>query len=190
MIDPGSEIFRPFDPYRPGSLPELQRYGIRYDRYLAALSNTHRYEIGQPINFDEKGNAAFYKTGAWSFPEAWGTWSSGTEFGLELNTDQPADSDLVFSSLVGGFVTEKQRELSAQVFVNGVRVDEWRFVFGRDTPYQTQKLTIPRSLFNKARPCAIVFRLSRATSPAELGLSRDPRKLGLGFIRAELDRPR
>jgi hypothetical protein len=189
MIDPGTEVFRPFDPYRPGDLPKLQRHGIRYDTYLAALSNAHRYGIGQPITFDEKGNASFYKTGAWSFPEEWGTWSSGTEFGLELNTDQPADSDLIFSSVVGAFVTEKQPELSAQVFVNGARVDEWKFVFGTDPPYQTQKLSIPRSLFNKARPCAIEFRLSRATSPAELGLSRDPRKLGLGFIRAELDHP-
>jgi len=47
MIDPGSGIFRPFDPYRPGSLPELQRYGIRYDTYLTGLSNAHRYEIGR-----------------------------------------------------------------------------------------------------------------------------------------------
>jgi hypothetical protein len=189
MIDPGGSFFRPFNPYAAGSLPALRRYGIRYDRYLAALSTGRKYHVGEPITFDEKGNAATYKTGAWSFPEEWGTWSAGTEFGLELETDQPVDSDLVFSSLVGAFVSEKQRELSAQVLVNGVRIDEWRFVYGRGAAYQTLKTTIPRSLFNKARPCAIEFRLSRATSPAELGLSPDPRKLGLGFIRAELDRP-
>ena len=190
MIDPGAGFFRPFNPYAAGSLPALLRYGIRYDRYLAAISTGRKYSVGALISFDEKGNAALYKTGAWSYPEAWGTWSAGTEFGLELETDQPADSDLVFSSLVGAFVSEKQRELSAQVLVNGVRIDEWTFVYGRGTAYQTRKLTIARSVFNKARPCTIVFHLSRATSPAELGLSRDPRKLGLGFIRAELDRLR
>jgi hypothetical protein len=190
MIDPGAGFFRPFNPYAAGSLPALLRYGIRYDRYLAAISTGRRYYVGELISFDEKGNAATYKTGAWSLPEEWGTWSAGTEFGLELETDEPADSDLVFSSLVGAFVSEKQRELSAQVLVNGVRIDEWRFVYGRGAAYQTRKMTIPRSVFNKARPCTIVFRLSRATSPAELGLSGDPRKLGLGFVRAELDRPR
>ena len=37
MIDPGSEPFRPFDPYVAGSLPALQRYGVRYDAYLEAV---------------------------------------------------------------------------------------------------------------------------------------------------------
>jgi hypothetical protein len=37
MIDPGSEPFRPFDPHVAGSLPALQRYGIRYDAYLEAV---------------------------------------------------------------------------------------------------------------------------------------------------------
>jgi hypothetical protein len=190
MIDPGAGFFRPFNPYAAGSLPALQRYGIRYDRYLAAISTGRKYSIGEPITFDEKGNAASYKTGVWSYPESWGTWSAGMEFGLELETDQPADSDLVFSSLVGAFVNERQRELSAQVLVNDVRIDEWRFAFGRSrTGYETRKAIIPKAVFNKARPCTIVFRLPLMKSPAELGLSGDPRKLGLGFIRAELDRP-
>ena len=38
VIDPGSEPFRPFDPYAVGSLPALQRYGVRYDTYLEAQS--------------------------------------------------------------------------------------------------------------------------------------------------------
>jgi hypothetical protein len=36
MIDPGPAPFRPFDPYVAGSLPALQRYGVRYDTYLEA----------------------------------------------------------------------------------------------------------------------------------------------------------
>jgi len=151
---------------------------------------THAYRVGETITFNEKGNAAAYKTGAWSYPEAWGTWSAGEEFGLQLEIDQPADSDLVLSSVVGAFVNEKQRELSAQVLVNGERIDEWRFVYAQNKePYENRKITIPKAIFNKARPSVILFRLSKATSPAELGLGGDPRKLGLGFIRAQLDRP-
>jgi len=37
MIDPGSAPFRPFDPCDAGSLPALQRYGVRYDTYLEAV---------------------------------------------------------------------------------------------------------------------------------------------------------
>jgi hypothetical protein len=155
----------------------------------AAPPATHRYELGETITFGQNGNAASYETGAWSHPEAWGTWSAGTEFGLQVETDQPTDSDLIFSSVVGAFVNEKQPELSAQVLVNGERIDEWRFVFGQGKEiYETHKATVPKAVFNKAKPCVILFRLSKATSPAELGLSGDPRKLGLGFIRAQLKR--
>jgi hypothetical protein len=155
----------------------------------AAPTATHRYGLGEKITFGPNGNAASYETGAWSHPEAWGTWSAGTEFGLQLETDQPADSDLIFSAVVGAFVNKKQPELSAQVLVNGERIDEWKFGFGESKEiYETRKATVPKAVFNKARPCVILFRLSNATSPAELGLSGDPRKLGLGFIRAQLER--
>jgi hypothetical protein len=43
MIDPGSAPFRPFDPYVAGSLPALERYGVRYDTYLEAV---HREAAG------------------------------------------------------------------------------------------------------------------------------------------------
>jgi hypothetical protein len=155
----------------------------------AAPPPAHRYELGETITFGPKGNAASYETGAWSHPEAWGTWSAGPEFGLVVETDRPADSDLIFSAVVGAFVNERQPELSAQVLVNGERIDEWRFVYGQSKePYETRKATTPKAVFNKARPCVILFRLSKATSPAELGLTKDPRKLGLGFIRAQLER--
>jgi hypothetical protein len=155
----------------------------------AVPASNHRYEPGETISFGQNGNATSYETGAWSHPEAWGTWSEGTEFGLQLETDRPADSDLILSVVVGPFVNERQPELTVQVLVNGERVDEWRFVYGQSKePYETRKATIPKAVFNKAKPCVILFRVSKPTSPAELGLSKDPRKLGLGFIRAQLER--
>ena len=141
--------------------------------------------------FQKDGNSASWKTGAWSYPEDWGTWSDGTEFGLELDVDEPVGSDLVFSAFVGALVNERQRELSAEVVVNGVRIDDWRFAFRPGAlSYETRVMKIPKPVFEAARPFRLLFRLSRATSPAELGLSGDPRKLGLAFVRAQLDRPR
>ena len=39
VIVPDMGGFVPFDPFNPGAFPDLSAYGIRYDRYRAALSN-------------------------------------------------------------------------------------------------------------------------------------------------------
>ena len=57
MIDPGSEPFRPFDPYVAGSLPALQRYGVRYDTYLKALSDAKQRELSAEVLTTERARA-------------------------------------------------------------------------------------------------------------------------------------
>jgi hypothetical protein len=107
---------------------------------------------------------------------------------LDLDVQEPVDSDLVFTGVVGAFVNEKQRNLTAEILVNGSPLELWRFVYGEGSP-RTRVVRIPKAVFDAGRPCRIWFRLSKPASPAELGLSGDPRKVGLGFVRAELDRP-
>jgi hypothetical protein len=196
IVLPPSGIFRPFNPYGIAELPDLKRFGVHYEKYIAALAKSNQYEIeqpieyeiGHPITFDTNGDGTRYQIGAWWQPERWGTWSGpAEECGLRLNIKGNIDTDMILQANVGAFLNEKHRSLNVRIFVNGVPVGEWTLRFENgDAGYRLREIPLTKGVLNKAKPVTVTFQTTGAQSPYELGISGDPRKLGLAFVRVTL----
>jgi hypothetical protein len=183
--DPGT--FRPFNPYLASTLPKLQRFGFDFKPYLAALPATRDYELGNWISFNEQGETEIQKDRGWWNTEAWGTWSSD-EATLRVNLPQPVTTDLLLQAKVAAFVNKKNSDVDVQVLVNNVPAGQWSFHYKPDVtdPYEQRELVIPKDALNRAHPPIILFLVSGAHSPYELGMGGDPRKLGFAMVQMRL----
>ena len=136
-----------------------------------------------PLTFGDGGNAAPYKTTGWSKAEEKFTWSEGTA--AELRLPVPAtDAAVVLKMRIAALV--KPPELSSQpveIQVNGQKVAEWRV---SDTADFTAP--IPQELTKPGGILTILIKTPQATSPKTLGLSADPRVLGICCFHIELDK--
>jgi hypothetical protein len=179
--EPGS--WTPFNPYSASALPNLRRFGIGYGPYIAALPTNRLYPLDEWVSFGEQGDNVMQKGRGWWNTEAWGTWSSD-EASVTVNLPEPVKSDLMLQAVVGGYVNRKNPEVRVQVLVNQASVGEWDFHFkpGAD-PYQERDLVVSEEILNRTSPPVILFMVSGAHSPAELGLGGDPRKLGLAVCK-------
>lgn len=128
-----------------------------------------------------------YLVDGWSAAvERHGVWTDGERAALRLQI-RPGGGHLVFSAEVYPFFSPRQAELSVSVAVNGVPAADWRFnaadfVSGEAT-WRTVRVTADAAATGEIR---IELRFSRLQSPMEMGLSGDPRRLGLLLQRFSL----
>jgi hypothetical protein len=178
--------FEPFDPDSAETLPNLKRFGFSYGPYLTALTPNRPYELGQRVALDEDGSTVAKKIAGWWNPEPWGTWTK-EEATVSFNLAQVPASDLLLQARVGAYVNAKNPDAQATVLVNGVPSGAWEFHYKPDAaPYEMKELRLSREALDAAVPPVITFRVTEARSPLELGLSGDPRKLGLAVYEIRL----
>jgi hypothetical protein len=185
MIVPEPGHVSCFDPWLASTLPKLQRFGFDYRPYLAASAN-RSYDLGEWISFGEEDATAIRKDRGWWNTEPWGTWSSD-EAAVTVNLPGPAASDLFLESVVRSYVNEKNPDVQVEVLVNNVPAGEWKFHYkpGADA-YEQRDLVISQEALNRKHPPVILFLVSGARSPSELGLGGDPRKLGFAAVKMRL----
>jgi hypothetical protein len=189
ILLPASRSFYPFDPYIPSTLPRLERFGIDYDAYVAALPTADPYELGQWIDFGDGGNARAYETGGWWKSEAWGTRTS-EQAGLTIDFGGEIKSDLVMEVVAAPFVNEKGSAVDVDVLVNNVPAGRWTFRFNNEKPeYQTYRMTLSQKALNKALPPVIRFRVNRAAWPAAKERDGGSRTLGIAVQRLRVLQP-
>ncbi len=138
------------------------------------------YELGWVISFAESGNADKYKSGSWSAAEDWGAWTIGSAAHLVLPLPRVPRDDLILAGIVKGYVNDRSPRLEVRVLVNGRQVDRWVF---RDGGLQHIEVRIPAPFCKEysIKPLLrVTFEITAPVSPAELGLSKDKRPLGLG----------
>lgn len=112
----------------------------------------------------------------WHAPEAGGTWSSSSgELWIPLDTDcvgeQGCSANLIFTSLRAS-MTEP---LKIDVFVEGERVDGWKV----ESPAVQQKSVLLDQVGTFPSGVHVKLAIEGATSPDALGMSADPRVLGI-----------
>jgi hypothetical protein len=179
-------IFGPFDPYSPAALPNLKRFGVSYQPYLAALPSNRLYELGQWISFAEQGNSRTFKVRGWWEPEPWGTWTS-EEAAVSVDPSQKVSSDLLLEVRAGAFVNGRNPDVEVTVLVNNAPAGEWNFRFNHAAePCEKHQLVLSQEALDMTHPPVIRFLVSGANSPLALGLSGDRRKLGLGVCKMRL----
>jgi hypothetical protein len=177
--------FQPFNPFSPDTLPDLQRFGVNYQPYIATLSSEpSEYRPGEWVSLNARTDlAGVREMGEWWEPESWGTWS-GREAGLSFRLGPGGNSELVLEALAGAFVNEKNPHLEVQVFVNDIAVGNLEFNYSSSREiYHLYQIPVPEQALSKANPAVVWFKVKGARSPADLGMSGDPRTLGLALVR-------
>jgi len=131
--------------------------------------------VGEPVSITAGSAGTVLLGRGWSGPEPWGTWSAATE------------ADLVIPPLPGD--RGWQVSLDAVPFVEGLSPGECRRVtltLGAATVDASARagqtnivltIDVPAQLARKGS--TLTLRCPDAISPAEVGLSADPRRLGL-----------
>lgn len=136
---------------------------------------------GERIDFRKGGNSTRYAVNGWSGQEDWGTWTDGFKASLKLPiaaAGLSAGWGLELTIEANAFGNPKHPRQTVRVIVNDEDMGElsWEVADGP----QTLALKIPRRTAVKRNTVAVVLDLGDATSPEALGVSKDPRKLGLG----------
>lgn len=144
------------------------------------------YKIKETIYFTREGNNALnYQFGDWSSSEPSGTWTNGAEAHLLLKLSEPITDDLILNIEASPFVNEKHTQQKIDLLVNHHLVSQWTFKQGEIVSNNYQ-VPISKQLIDNSPFLQITFRILNPLSPQELGLSDDPRLLGLFVTRIQL----
>lgn len=147
----------------------------------ADSSGPPEVQYGSKITFGKGGNSEPYKSTGWSTTEEKFTWSEGTSAELRLPVsafNEPVSLKMKMAALI------KPPELPAQpveVFINDQKIAEWQV--GDTSEFLAR---IPLDLTKKGGVLNLTIKTPKATSPKALGLSADPRVLGICVFELEL----
>jgi len=139
-----------------------------------------RYALGETIHFAANSMGQKYLLSGWHAQEHSGFWSEGSGASLKVNLDQPTQQDLVLRIVAGGLLNQKQPTQEVQVFLNDQPAGSWTFDASKNvSDYQ---IPLTGALLPKSGELILRFEVPGAKSPKDLGISEDPRQLGL-FLR-------
>jgi hypothetical protein len=163
----------------------LQAYNeLTHQRFDFGRAMQATYSLGQVIGFGLLGDATRYCEAGWSQSELWGTWTDGDVAKLRIAPVAKAGIQLIFVARLRAFVNPRHVRQHVDVLVNGRFVDQWIFDGAEDTD---RMVRLPSDVSYYPETIEITFIIPTARSPAELGLSDDSRRLGIGLVRACLD---
>lgn len=119
----------------------------------------------------------------WSEPEEWGTWSEEKQAQASLRLPDGLQGDVNLSLGVQAYVPPGHDPQRVRVRTGNALLGEW--VVGGST---TVELSVPASAVVDS-VVELTFELPDAISPADAGVSTDPRKLGVGLRSITLGTP-
>lgn len=116
-----------------------------------------------------------------SSPETWGYWTDGWHSSLRLTLPDPPANDLLLVVHAHGYINARHPHTEATVSVNGFEVGKLAFRFS-ECPSEADvfEFAVPRQVC-PANAAVIDFIIDQPCSPSQLGISEDPRHLGIGL---------
>jgi hypothetical protein len=120
----------------------------------------------------------------WSAPDPKSRWTEAKEAGVVFHlADNGAGRNLLLKLQISAFVVPRHPRQRFSVALNGAPVAD--FVIDQIEPGE-QTIRLPASLLRADNE--LIFKLPDAASPASLGLSKDPRPLGIAVYWMQLER--
>jgi hypothetical protein len=125
-------------------------------------------------------------------PENWGTWSVQKRCVLRFDLGQFTGRPL---SIMVACRVFQYRNLQVGCYVEGGPIQRWHFAIPEGDTFATQeakelcRLRIDREVIPPSGDLSITFLIPDSASPAELGLSADDRRLGIGLERMWIEDP-
>ena len=143
--------------------------------YQIPLNGFSLINVSKIINLDFRVNnwPIISRAKGLSSPESWGTWSNSSVVEFKFNFPLPKKFELhlvasAFGPNVGAEVSVKSGSITKKVTLS-----------------ENGRLQV--LLFeNKEKSNSLVFVIPKATSPKDLGLGEDTRKLGIGFVQIKI----
>ncbi len=176
-----SEHLQAWSPRRDTAWPWMEeRARLMEELRLAGISKK-AFPLDQPVSFADGANPSDYlRMTGFHDPEDWGTWTQDAAPSVCLQLSAPFRRDLCVEIMVTPFVCEGHEHLQVGVSANGKEVG--RRAFDRSHEGQTVTWTLPLPKLLPSSPLWLNFEIESPASPHDLGLSRDERRLGLGFM--------
>lgn len=145
------------------------------------------YELGLTIRFDMNNEGSdYYLLDGWSTPERWGTWSDGNTASIGFQLNPTPTNDLLLVIEGHSFLTSTHPNQEIDVIVNDIKLKTLEFS-ENDINDTSKTVLIPLQLVHAmAGRIVIRFNFNNPISPAELSISGDTRKLGLGLVALKL----
>ena len=115
----------------------------------------------------------------WSFAEAEGRWTDGPEAAIALRNPGPV-ADLAIDVMGVPLLHPQHPAIEVEIWVNDRYVDTWTYRLEEAAP--PGRVLLPKESLERRDVLEIGFVFRDPCRPMELGLSDDPRRLGL-FVR-------
>ncbi len=112
----------------------------------------------------------------WSFPEAGGRWTDGYEAALALRTN--ARDGFTVEVFASPLLHPEHPALDVEIWANDRYVDTWAYRHG-EPGSSSRRVVLPKDSLANAEVLDIAFVLRDPCRPMSLGVSHDPRRLGL-----------
>ena len=121
----------------------------------------------------------------WASPEPWGTWSEGDTALLRLELSKTTKNDVELLIEGHAYLSDKHTSQEIDILVNKQYVATLKYDLQSKGEIRAVKIPNHLVLENNGH-LLIKFNFKNPISPAELGLSDDARRLGLGIVSMEL----
>ena len=136
---------------------------------------------GTKVSFGTGGNSEPFRVSGWSGTEEESTWTEGTSAVLTMRVSPTTDPVVLKMKLAG---LTKDPDLPFQpveVYINDQKVADWHVA---DTAEFSA--AIPQEMTRSGGLLGITLKIPKAVSPKALGLSDDPRVLGVSCVDLQL----
>jgi hypothetical protein len=151
---------------------------LRDGHWMPVDLTTMPYLSGSAVDFHKAGNAGLYEVTGWSGAEEGGTWAIGDDSILVLKLVKVPTSDLWLTFKAHAFVPRQRPSFEESLKVNGRELADWS-ITNHEVAFE-KRVRVPVDLL-RSGSLRIEFSNHDPRSPAELGVSADGRKLGLGM---------
>ena len=149
----------------------------------AGATAASKLEYNTRISFGQGGGSDSFKVSGWSKTEEKFTWSEGAEAVLQMAVAPTNDSVILKMRLAALVKPPEFPSQLVEVTVNDLKIAEWQV---GDTADFTA--AIPHDIAKVGGVLTISIRTPKSTSPKALGLSADPRVLGICCLNLELSK--
>jgi hypothetical protein len=145
----------------------------KIEPFAAGQAGT-QYALGKKVLFGESGDSERFRVSGWSSTEKEITWTEGPVAVLKFTGINTANSLRLKMTLAALVNPPQLPSQPVEVFANGRKIAEWQV--GVKAEFTA---LLPPGGNEQGDALTIELKLPKAASPKALGLSEDPRVLGL-----------
>ena len=137
---------------------------------------------GTEVSFGNGGNSEPFRVSGWSGTEPQMTWTEGTAAVLAMHVS-PTNEPVALKMKLAGLTKDPEVPYQpVEVYVNDQKVADWQLV----ADPADFSASIPQEMTRRGGLLIITLKIPKATSPKALGMSADPRVLGVACFDLQL----